>query len=1856
MKRLNLLLIVTILLSALSIESCSSKKTTEKKNEVVEIDPGFSNYISAFTGGMISNQSTIQIRLAEPFDGEINLDEPIPGDLFAFSPAVPGEAYWKNNTTIEFIPEDALISGQLYKASFNLGDLKEVPAEFSVFEFNFKVKAQTFHVYVDGINTPSYDRPERQIIEGRLASSDIIDSTSLKKIVHAFQDGAELPVQWDFTGGLVKKFIVKNVQRKNVASKVIIEWKGNSSEGDLSGSKEIDIPALGDFKIVDISVVQAPEQHAVVIFSDPLDDGQDLNGIVSLGSGKINTIIDGHKLLVYPDKRITGDRDLKITASLRNISGFKLKTSEAIEVTFEDIKPEVELLGNGVIVPSSQGAQVPFKAVNLKAVDVFISKIYEDNIIQFLQVNNLEGQYQLKRVGTTIYKSKLSLEDKNLNLNSWNNFAIDLSSIINIEPGAIYRVSISPRKKYSLYSCTTNSTEDDDDLINVMGSEDEQEWTERDWGSSYYYDYDYGYDYYRDYDYNDRKNPCKNYYYRNKTVSRNVMISDIGLIAKAGGDKKMHVFVSDLNTTKPIANAKVKFYDYQQQLLGQTETDEEGMCMMYLKKKPFVLVAENGNQKAYLKLRDGESNSLSKFSVSGTRVKKGVKGFIYAERGVWRPGDSLYLTFILEDKEDVIPKDHPVKFELINSRGVVVDRQVSTYGLNGFYDFRTATYDGAPTGNYRAKVSIGNRTFTKSLKIETVKPNRLKIYLEFADKILKKKPGKKAELKAKWLHGAVAKNLKAKVDVTVSSSYTSFEGYKGFIFDDPIKRFRTDQQTIFNDRLDQYGVAQFDPKIYVSKAAPGMLKANFVTKVFEEGGAFSIDRSSIKYSPFEEYAGVKVPKGKMYGGTLETDQDHVVEIATVDEDGKPTSTDCEVKVFKLKWRWWWDSYDRDIKSYISRSSTTPIFNDRVRTSNGKGKFNLRVNRPEYGRYLVYVKNLESGHTTGKIIYIDWPYWARSNRKNTENSTMLAFSTDKEAYLTNEQVKLSIPSSANGRALITIENGTKILKKMWVDTKKGETKVEFQTTDEMSPNAYVHVSLIQPHAETENDLPIRMYGVVPIMVENPKSHLKPKIKMADELKPETTTRVRVSEESGRPMTYTLAIVDEGLLDLTNFKTPDPWKHFYAKEALGVKTWDLYDEVLGAFGSQINKMLAIGGDAGGAKKKQAKVNRFKPMVRFVGPFYYDGNGENSHEIKIPNYVGSVRVMVVAGQNDAYGKAEKTVPVKAPLMVLGTLPRVLGPGEEVDLPVNVFATEDYIKNVKVTISANDLLLPKEGTSKNMTFSKKGDKVVNFRLKVAEKLGVAKVRINVSSGNEKAHYDVELAVRPSNPETVNVQEVVVQPGDTWTGTPEYFGIDGTNSAKLELSTFPPLNLEKRLKYLIRYPHGCIEQTTSGAFPQLYLSRLMELNNDYKISIQQNVDAAIARINLFQTSSGGFSYWPGGNYESEWGTNYAGHFLLEAEKLGYKVPSSLKSRWIRYQKKKAKSWYAPTNYKGRYNDVTQAYRLYTLALAGKSDLASMNRLREKRDLSITARWRLAAAYKLAGQYEIAGQLVKGYGTAVPEYTELSYTFGNSIRDEAMILEALTLMNNKAKGFTVARRIAEKLSSRRWMSTQTTSYCLLALGKFLGKHMPAKTMYFEYKIGKGDRISKKTMKPMLTYDVEYKDKELVVVNKGDSPLFIRVMTTGIPMQGMEKRKAENVSIAVTYKDMDGNRIDHTKIEQGTDFMAEVTVRNTGLRGYLKEMALNQIFPSGWEIHNTRMDGFRSAYSSSSFTYQDIRDDRVYTYYNLAVNQTRTYRIQLNATYLGKFYLPSVSTDAMYDNSISALEPGGWVEVVKQAND
>jgi hypothetical protein len=1009
---------------------------------------------------------------------------------------------------------------------------------------------------------------------------------------------------------------------------------------------------------------------------------------------------------------------------------------------------------------------------------------------------------------------------------------------------------------------------------------------------------------------------------------------------------------------------------------------------------------------------------------------------------------------------------------------------------------------------------------------------------------------------------------------------------------------------------------------------------------------------------------------------LVTDTNYIVKVVTVDENGKHVSRDkITVKIYKLKWRWWWDSYQDDLGRYVEDEEHQPYETKEISTVNGKGQFILRVNRPEWGRFLIRVTDEESKHSTGQTVYIDWPYWAgKSNKEDNKGAAILSFNADKEKYNVGEQIKLTIPSGEGGRALISLETGSKILQAFWTETKKGKTEVTIPVTEEMAPNTYVHVTLVQPHSQTVNDLPIRMYGVIPVQIEDPNTHLRPVIKTAEVWCPEEEATVTVSEENGKQMTYTLAIVDEGLLYLTRFQTPDPWKYFYAREALGVKTWDLFDNVIGAWGATLQKLLAIGGDAEGAGKKEgAKANRFKPMVKFFGPFQLDKGKKATHRFLMPQYVGSVRVMLVAGNlaplslrggnggGVAYGSTDKTVAVKKPLMILATLPRVVGPNEIVNLPVTVFAMEKNVKNVNVEVQANDFFILPEGTKKNIYFKEIGDEVINFPVKVAPKLGIGKIKVIATSGKEKATYDIEIDVRNPNPKITDVIETVIEPGKTWTSDYKPVGMEGTNSGILEISNIPPVNLGYRLRYLIQYPYGCVEQTTSSAFPQLYVNDIMELNSDFQARINNNIKAAIKRLQSFQTSSGGFSYWPG-NYEAdEWGSSYAGHFLLEAEAKGYAIPSGIIDNWKKYQKKLANAWtYRPKNYRDWYynNDLQQAYRLYTLALAKVPELGAMNRLREVPDLSTAARWQLAAAYALAGQPETAKQLVMNAPVTVNRYSEMSYTYGSSERDEAMIVEALCTIGEFAKAAPVVKELSKKLSnSSYWMSTQTTAYSLLAVSRFAKSGGTSSTMNYTYAINTSAMVEKNTKLPISQISIPIKGTapgKISVTNNGKGVLYARIVLEGIPEPGAsrELETENNIKLNITYHAMSGTTIDVSQLEQGTDFYAEVTVTNPGYMGQYNNISLSQIFPSGWEIHNTRMDETQSAIKSALPTYQDIRDDRVYTFFNIAPGKTMTFRIILNASYIGKFYLPLVSCEAMYDNSISARKPGQWVEVVK----
>ncbi|HJY13342.1 MAG TPA: MG2 domain-containing protein, partial [Flavobacterium sp.] len=707
-----------------------------------------------------------------------------------------------SSNTIAFIPEKKLKPGTEYQVTLNLDKLITLPKEkeTALSDFNFTVKTIKQDFTINTADIQSYSK-EYQYLNCVLKTADNIDMETAKKLVEAKQKGNNLKIKFEKNSGSGKEFhfIIDSIQRYAEATNLEIIYDGSDFDIDQKGQIDVPITNINEFKIVKVEVPDGSNQSVLINFSEPLEKGQDFAGLVSIqNTNNLNFSTQGNLLKVYfnnekapvqkevevsvpveettvslvdsaavvvdsaaavvddvvevvqeeeaqsePEQILAGDLLIEVFQGIESQYGKKMDSNYTEKISFDQIKPSVRFIKNGTILPSSNNLKLNFEAVNLSAVDVKVYKIYKNNILQFLQYNELNGAQNLKKVAQPIAKTTLNLiESKLVNPAKWNTFALDLSKIITPEPGAIYRVEFVYKKKYSLYKCETSEE--------GSNEEEEEEVDENDvnYSENSYDDY-----YYDDYEWRESQDPCTSSYYYNAKIATNILATDLGVIAKRGENKSYLFAVNNIVTTEPVANARVDLYTYQQQKIATAATSSEGIASFQLNKFAYFAIVSLGNQSTYVKLDDGLSLSVSNFDVAGETLQKGLKGFIYGERGVWRPGDNLYLSFILNDASNKLPKSHPIKFRLNDPNGKTVYQTIQKTNELNHYAFTVPTSQDAPTGNWEVLVSVGGAKFYKSIKIETIKPNRLKIKNNFSRKTLSSSYPNTSNLEVTWLHG-----------------------------------------------------------------------------------------------------------------------------------------------------------------------------------------------------------------------------------------------------------------------------------------------------------------------------------------------------------------------------------------------------------------------------------------------------------------------------------------------------------------------------------------------------------------------------------------------------------------------------------------------------------------------------------------------------------------------------------------------------------------------------------------------------------------------------------------------------------------------------------------------------------------------------------------------------------------------------------------------------------------------------------------------------------------------------------------------------------------------------------------------
>lgn len=1536
---------------------------------------------------------------------------------------------------------------------------------------------------------------------------------------------------------------------------------------------------------------------------------EDLSGYVKLTPSVDEKIIKMGNQIV-----ITGKFDIKKSYKITILKGLKgekttLEQDVTQDITFKDLEPKISFSNEGIILPKVNENKVAFRAVNVKKINVKVNQIFPNNITQFLQDFSFKGngnvldyflQSNLYKLGDTILDKEFDLKSEK---NVWVQNEIDLSNLV--KGKGVYIVELSFNKDGIDYTFPESTSP---------------------WQQEYLFE-------------------------NNGKVGKAILITDMAMIAQKEKSGKLIANVIDVVTNKPVENVEVQAITENNQLIQKVKTDKNGEAVFDKGDKVFYLIAEKGNDFSLLKMNDSKL-SYDGFLVDGDFSGDSTRAFLYSSRGIYRPGDEINVGIIVRDDKQSFPEGQPIKIDVFTPRGdKYIDGKVIKDGKDGFFTFTFNTDKNDITGLWTVVANIdgqNNKKFSLKIPVETVVPYKIEVNTDFNKEIvLKTSKDIVGEVKSKYLFGNPASNLNFTSQIVIEGMEIKFPQYKKFNFNNP-----TSYTPVFTLETKGKLNEQGEGKIVFSNLPKNIpqnmtLQGNITTRVIEPSGRPVINTNAIVIDRLESYVGIE----NLDDNFVKSGNSLNLQVITVDKDGKTVpNRKIKYRVYKNEYSWWWDYYDYNqfIKSIKTDKNTVLLYEQEFESTDKPYLINYEVEG--MGELFVEVEDVETKQTAGTNLYVS--SWQDTNTSKVIDK--LKIQSDKKSYKVGEKAKVTFEGTKGNRALITLTKSGKIVKRYWKDVEGLNNEVEIDVTQDIFPNGYVTVALFQNYGESSNDRPLRLYGAVPIIVDDSSKKLDLFIEAPDVLRPLEKFKVKVVNAKKGKVDYTLSVVDEGLLGITDFKTPNPYGYFYQKQGLQVGAYDNYSEIIGKTFGDIHQVLTPGGgEFARAMNFSAKLNefgfdksdRFKPLSIFKGVLTTSENGEGEVEIELPNYNGAVRVMVTGADQDKYGMAQKKIEVKAPIIADLSMPRVLKVGDKVEVPATIFALEKDLGDIEVTFSF-------EGKEQKQTLNlNSGDnKKLTFDIEVGNEIGNQKAVLTVSSKEYSTKEEINIDVTSDNPYTQINNVEFLKDGELKLDIPQE-SVKNSVKGQVVISTKPLLSIDNRINELIRYPYGCLEQIVSIATPQLYIS---ELTNDTKVDkkeIVKNVNNTIKKLADYQLPSGGFGYWPGSSEESLWATVYAGQFMLNAKKLGYYVPPQTYEPWREFVKEMVKVNY--TSYE------LKAYALYVLSLSGETEVGELNYIYDNdfAKLSEIGQWYVAGAYSNIGENNLAKEIAKNLPTDVKKLKDEMYifSFGSQLRDEAVVLNIYYKIfeNVDEKLYS---EIVKNLQSDEWLSTQTLGYAMLALGEI---KQNVNTVPLNATIvvdGKEQEISNKD--GLYTIPLDSDMKKIVVKGKD---LFVNEYWEGIPINYTRENSSNNMIVERKFYAENGKEIDVKSLEAGTTFYMEFKVLpNTKDRYFeVPNVALTQVLPSGWEIENVR--GMNLKYpkwiqdqiASSGLEYEDIRDDRVNIFFdftNYNGKNGQKFFVKVNAVTKGEYTLPGTVVEAMYNSAYGAYLQGFKVEV------
>ena len=1841
--------------------------------------------------GEVPQWVDFSITFSEAIIDKSRVGTEVPAEALRFTPAVQGTARWIARDRVGFFLDAPLAPSAQYTVQLT-PELNPSDTFLLTGQKEFKFATDPFTVQQARMEFTSDEAREHATGFGTIAFNYPVTIVDLKAHLSIeMGDETEIPyqIETDTVTARTVKFRTKRIKHSKADREIKIKIeKGFKCTGGKIGLEKANVTPVilrgrGTLGVTYSDLWESDgTPYISVSFSAPVLSDAIQPYIELTPAVAYQVISDYRNVQIHGDFKRRTTYTLKIRRGLTARNDAVLKQDYMTRLKIPDIRPQLGFLGNGFFLARKGQLNLGLTTINVKRVELNIEKVFANNLIY---VSKLDRWSRWSRnLGKPIHTEVLDISSQ---LNEEVTTPISLEEYLSDEHVGIFKVVARNAQSR--------------------------------WDSAHQW----------------------------------VLITDLGISAKRTGDS-LYVWVKSLATGAPVSSAQVKLIsDNNQTLLSGTTNWAGFVDFTDVAEKtedftPFMITVSKRDDLAFIQL-DRHEIATADFNIAGSAyLQKGYEAFLYTSRGVYRPGETVQLAGIVRGPKQVTPQPLPTLIEVLSPDGRIIRELRLQTNKSGACDVQIPIPKYALTGNYIAKMRIADRVVGRvQFQVEEFMPDRIKVAVTADKSTYKLGEELDIEVTAINLFGppAVGRKVEASCELEAvpfvkkdTLPGTDTTQWSSFVFGNVHSNFEKQRIGLGEAKTDTAGKAHYQFTIPATLKAPSLLNGVLTATVSETGGRAVTASHRVVIHPYSHYVGLR----RTTTGDVKINKPLRFDYISVNNAMEVApGRSLKLSLHKVYWNTILRQNSAGRYEYVSEAQTTEVETQALTSTEIAQTVTLTPSG--YGEYRVRLEDIASTATAELGFYVSG--WGNIP-VSMEHPTRLELTLNKPAYRPGETAKLHIKAPFPGTLLLTVER-EKMLSYRTIVMKNNTTTLSIPVQYAYRPNVYLSATLARaiPMEETATDkkspLPARAFGVIPLKIDETRRRLSIELSLNQKndagdmqqiplVRPEMNTestgdglgvaQVGNSEvtvlpnkevtiafqvqgrRSWQKYDVCIAAVDEGILALTDFETPNPHSYFYRQRGLKTRSFDLYSGILPEIAG-VTDNSSTGGDADTALRAERRkrlntgsIRRVKPVSLWSGFVKTDGNGRGTVQFKIPQFNGTLRLMAVAFAGGDYGGMEAYLTVREPIVLTPTFPRFLAGGDKVRVPVTLFngtgADGEFTVELQASgdvqlLSASDgnplqisleedsekslQTLETENAVNKLSINKKVDVGTEaqlfFDILVQDAIGEANFNLSARGNTEITQLDVKIPLRSVAPPVTKTGQGVVRAGEPIDFIFPSNLIPDSSAFSLTLSPFPNVRFADSLRYLIRYPHGCLEQTTSKVFPLLYfsdLARSVEPMLTAEDSVDYYITSGITKIESMLKSNNRFTYWPGGTYVNPWSSIYASHFLVEARKAGYEVADRVYDAMLIGLKTQAK--FTPNTEDNnetkeiRKKILLATYAAYVLAAAGDPDRGTMHYLKNRglSGLSDYSHFQLAGAFALSGELETALSMLPV--SVAPNFNkdtgqrETGGTLNSPIRAQAIMLDVLAEVNENHPSIPMlVKNLSEAASEgNRWATTQENAFAFLALGKILKKQMDRN--YTGILTLNGEHFADFDATQTRYTDEAWDGTRVQLSVKGEGSCYYYWSAFGIQRDSFIEEYERELQVRRRFFNKDGDGQTSTFVH-GDLIIAEVTVK--ALTANLENVVVVDMLPTGFEIENPRLESRAGIpwLKAQDFKpdYIDIRDDRLIFFGTFPRQRERKFYYALRAVTQGEFTLPPIVAEAMYDTTKSAVTGSMRIAVVTE---